>query len=222
MTEPAYSCPSCHAEIPLDDVNVAKDVALCRACGRATPFSLISGTAEVSLDALDEPPKSVRVEQGFGDEMSIVYHRLSPVLLFLIPFTAFWSGFSMWGIYGKQIMAGTFNLSESLFGLPFLFGTIILLGIIAYLMFGKWVVKLSHGEATVFVGVGLFGRTRRFSYNRNTTVSMSMTGVKVNDRPQPGILVRTDDKDFLFGALLPANARQFIAAAIAKQVAETR
>jgi hypothetical protein len=222
MTEPAYSCPSCHANIPLDDVNVAKDVALCRACGRSTAFSLVSGAAEISLECLQDPPRSIRLEQGFGDELSIVYHRLSPILLFLIPFTALWSGFSMYGIYGTQIVSGKFNLGESLFGLPFLLGTVVLLGAIAYCTFGKWALRLSHGDGTVFVGAGPLGWTRRFSYNRDTVVSMKMTGVTVNDRPQPGILVRTDDKDFVFGALLPANARQCIAAAIAKQVAEIR
>ena len=170
-----------------------------------------------------EAPRSVRVEQGFGDETSIVYRRLSPALLFLIPFTAFWSGFSMYGIYGKQIMAGKFNLHESLLGLPFLFGTIVLLSVITFLIFGKWAIKLGHGDGTVFVGVGFVGRTRRFSYNRNSTVSMTYaTGVSSNGQRQPGILVHTDDQDFIFGAVLPANAKQFIAAAIAKQVAETR
>jgi hypothetical protein len=49
-----------------------------------------------------------------------------------------------------------------------------------------------------------------------------MTGVSTNGQRQPGILVHTDGQDFIFGAVLPANAKQFIAAAIAKQVAETR
>jgi hypothetical protein len=203
-------------------VNVEKDVALCRACGRTTAFSLISGTAEVSLDSLENPPRGMKVETGFRDELTIVYHRMSPRLLFLIPFTALWSGVSMYGIYGTQIAAGRFELHKSLLGIPFLLGTIVLLGVIAYLMLGKWVVKLSDGEGTVFVGVGFFGWTRRFSYNRNTMVSMRMTDFAVNRQTQPGILVRTDHTDFLFGALLQGNAKRFIAAAIAKQAAETR
>ena len=44
-----YKCPSCGAAISLDDVNVAKDIALCRACGRSTAFSVISGAAEINL-----------------------------------------------------------------------------------------------------------------------------------------------------------------------------
>lgn len=223
MAEPEYLCPSCHATIPLDDVNVAKDVALCRACGRSTAFSLISGAAEVSLDALRNQPRSVKAERGVNNELSIVYRRLSPALLFLVPFTAVWSGISMSGIYGKQIWNGKFDLAESLFGIPFLIGTIILLTVILFLLFGKWVITLDRGEGTVFTGVRGMGWTRRFSYNRDTTVSMTYaTGVSVNDQRQPGILVRTDGQDFIFGALLAANAKQFIAALIAKEVTENR
>jgi hypothetical protein len=223
MADSEYLCPSCHAAIPLDDVNVAKDVALCRACGRSTAFSLISGASEVSLEALRDQPRSVKAERGVNNELTIVYRRLSPALLFLVPFTAFWSGMSMCGIYGTQIWNGKFDLAKSLFGIPFLIGTIILVTVILFLLFGKWVITLDRGEGTVFTGVRRLGWTRRFSYNRDTAVSMTYaTGVSTNGQRQPGILVRTDGQDFIFGALLATNAKQFIAALIAKEVAETR
>jgi hypothetical protein len=215
-----YSCPSCGANIPLDDVNVSKDVALCRACGQTTAFSVVSGTSELSLQALDEPPRGVRIETGFNNETTVVYHRLSPLLLFLIPFTALWSGGSMIGIYGSQIRDGKFDLGQSLFGIPFLLGTVVLLSVIAFLLFGKWVIKLDRGDGTVFVGVGPFGWTRRFSYNQTSVVSLTATTVTVNNRPQQGILVRTDERDFVFGALLKDDAKRFIAATILQQVGQ--
>jgi hypothetical protein len=202
----------------MEDVNIATDIALCRACGRTTSFSAISGTGEISLECLNNPPRSIRVEDGFNGDKTIVYHRMSPALLFLIPFTALWSGGSIYGIYWSQIRDGKFDPGQSLFGLPFAFGTLVLLAIIAYLMFGKWVVRLDRGEGSVFVGLGPLGWTRHFSYNRDTIVSFRMTSVKINDVPQKGILVRTDDKDFVFGALLKDDAKHFIAAAITKQV----
>ena len=215
-----YSCPSCGANIPLDDVNVSKDVALCRACGRTTSFSVLSGTGEISLQGLDEPPRGVRVETGFNEETTIVYRRLSPLLLFLIPFTAIWSGGSMIGIYGTQIRNGKFDLAQSLFGIPFLIGTLVLLSAIAFLLFGKWVIRLDRGDGTVFVGVGPFGWTRRFSYNQTSVVSLAATKITVNNRSQQGILVRTDEKDFLFGAVLRKDVRQFVAATILQHVAQ--
>jgi hypothetical protein len=158
------------------------------------------------------------MEEGFGGETSIIYRRVSPILLFLVPFTALWSGGSMYGIYGNQIREGKFDLGQSLFGIPFLIGTLVLLGIIAYLTFGKWTIALDRGQGSVFVGLGPFGWTRHFSYNRNTLVSMRMTNVQVNEQPQKGILVRTDDVDFVFGSLLKEDAKRFIAAAILQQV----
>ena len=212
------ACPKCQTAIPLEDVNVASDVALCRACGNTTRFSLISSVAEVSSDNLVNPPKWICLENGFDGETTITYRRVSPALLFFIPFTAFWSGFSMCGIYGSQILHGKFDLGESLFGIPFLIGTIGLLAAITYLAFGRWVVKFNRGEGTVFCGVGTIGWTRHFSYNQNTFVSLTMTNVRVNDQSQKGISIRNDREDFVFGTLIREEAKRFIAAAILQEV----
>lgn len=210
-------CPICRSSIPLDDINVSTDIALCRACGNTSAFSLISGTAEVSLEILSQPPRGVRIEREFLKPTVITYRRLSPALVFLIPFTALWSGLSMFGIYGGQIRKGEFDLSQSLFGLPFLFGTIVLLGVIAFLLFGKWKITLEKGAGRVFVGVGPVGWSRAFSYNRDSLVTLRTTDVRVNEIPQKGILVRSGNQDFVFGAMLKEEAKVFIAAAITRE-----
>jgi hypothetical protein len=215
-----YTCPFCGANIPLEDVNVATDIALCRACGRTASFSVVSGAGEISLQGLDEPPHCLRVERGFNDETTITYRRLSPVLLFMIPFTAIWSGGSMYGIYGTQIRKSQFDLQQSLFGIPFVIGTVVLLSIIAYLLCGKWIIKLDRGQGSVFVGVGPIGWTRRFSYSQTSIVSLTLTSVSVNHQQRKGILIRTDKTDFVFGALLKDDAKQFIAATIMQQVTQ--
>jgi hypothetical protein len=213
-----YVCPLCGSNIAVDDVNVATDIALCRSCGKTSAFSLVSGSAELSLDPLQNIPRGIRIENDFRGGITIIYHRLSPVLLFLIPFAAFWSGGSMWGIYGTQFMKGKFDLGQSLFGLPFLIGSIVLVGIIVYLLVGKWQIALGDGAGSVFVGVGTLGWTRYFTYNRNSLVTMRMTSVEVNHMPQKGISIRTDEKDFVFGAMLKEDAKQFIAATIMKEI----
>lgn len=212
-----YRCPLCQSAIPADDVNVATDLALCRSCGNITSFSLVSGSSEISLDAAADPPRWVKLERDFAGETVITYKKLSPVLLFLIPFTALWSGFSMWGIYGTQLTKGEFDPGQSLFGLPFLFGTVVLLSIIAFLVGGKWRIRLQQGQGTVFVGVGPLGWTRTFAYNRDTLVSLCMTDVRINEVPQKGILIRNGSTDFVFGAMLKEDAKRFIAAIIMKE-----
>lgn len=212
-----YRCPLCKGVIAPDDINVATDIVLCRACGNTSSFAIVSGSSAISLDVLANPPGCITIERDFSGATVITYRRISPALLFLIPFTAFWSGFSMWGIYGSQIKKGEFQLMQSLFGLPFLLGTVVLLSIIAFLLVGKWRITLIHGTGSVFVGIGSLGRTRSFAYRRSTLVSMRMTSARVNDVSQKGILIRNGSTDFVFGAMLKEEARQFIAAAIMKE-----
>lgn len=201
----------------MDDVNVATDLALCRSCGNTSAFSVVTGSSEISLAALAKPPRCVKIERDFSGATVITYRKLSRVLVFLIPFTAFWSGLSMWGIYGNQFRKGEFDLEQSLFGLPFLLGTVVLLSIITFLFAGKWRITLKKGVGTVFVGVGTLGWTRTFSYNRDTLVSMRMTNVRVNEVSQKGILIRNETADLVFGTMLKEDAKQFITAVIMKE-----
>ena len=138
---------------------MAKDIALCRACGVTSPFSVVTGAAGISLDALANPPKYVEMEEGIQGEVIITYRRISRILWFLIPFTMLWSGGSMAGIYGTQIAKGQFDAKQSLAGLPFLIGTVILVSVIVSLLLVRWVITLNKGEGTVFVGRGSFGWT---------------------------------------------------------------
>ena len=214
-----YNCPLCRSAIAIADVNVATDLALCRACGKTSAFSAITGAAEISLDSLSHPPRHVHVEKDFQIGTVIRYYKFSSALYFLIPFTALWSGFSMWGIYGRQISRGEFDLGRSLFGLPFLAGTLFLLAVIAILLLGKWVITLNNGKGIVFFGMGTLGCTRHFTYNRDTRVSLKATTYKVNDVPQMGIHVQNDTNEFVFGSTLAAEAKQYIAASIMQELA---
>ena len=91
-----YPCQSCGADISLADVNVANDIALCRACGKTMPFSEIAPIPGSENVDLARPPKGVRIEESPIHGRSIIYRKISPVVFFLIPFTAAWSGFSMY------------------------------------------------------------------------------------------------------------------------------
>lgn len=212
-----YLCPLCRATIPPDDVNVATDIVLCRACGKTSAFSMITGATSIDPNILLQPPRGVRIEQDFSRGRVISYRRLNPALFFLIPFTAFWSGLSMWGIYGTQFVKGKFELGQSLFGIPFLVGTIVLLSVILFMLFGKWRITLRQGMGTVFIGVGSLGWNRSFTYDRNTRISLRMTNLRVNGVPQSAILIQTGEQDFVFGTLLKSEAKQFIAAAILRE-----
>jgi hypothetical protein len=215
--KPDYICPYCHAAIGLDDVNVTTDVALCRACGKTSSFALIAGSSAITPDQIEHVPKYVMVEKNPLRGTTITYRKISAILLFLIPFTAFWSGMSMWGIYGKQIARGQFDLGQSLFGLPFLIGTVILVSVILFLLLGKWQVRLHRGNGEVFVGIGPLGWTRRFSYSRDTQIALRNSSMRSNNTPLQAIVVQNGNEEFMFGAPLTMETKQYIAATLMQE-----
>ena len=216
----AALCPGCRHPIPLDDINVAKDLALCRACGKTWTFSQVNAAKALAGVDLGHPPKGVRVTEYQGST-KIVYHRISPTLLFLIPFTALWSGFSMYGIYGSQIRQGKFDLFSSLFGLPFLMGTVVLCMVILFGLFGRWEINLRRGEGNCFVGIGPFGWRRRFKGGPGARASLEMSSFRTNNQPQESILIEDGGTKIIsFGATLgKRDVKVFIAAAISRALA---
>jgi len=213
-------CPGCRSLIPLEDINVAKDIALCRSCARTWTFSLVRSAAEMGEVNLEQPPRGVRIETDYEGTTTIRYRRISLVLIFLIPFTAVWGGLSMAGIYGTQFKRGEFDLGQSLFGLPFLFGTVVLCSVIAFLLFGRWEIKLRCGEGTVFTGVGRVGWRRRFAFGPGVQVSLEQSSFEVNHQRQEAIVVtQAGQKLIRFGApLQPREAKVFIAAAMSRAI----
>ena len=210
-----FGCPNCGKELPLADVNVAQDVALCRACGYTGPFLAASAVPRLTDEELARPPKRVSLKRGFGDELEIVCRPRRATLWFLMPFTAFWSGISMAGIYGTQLASGNFDPKLSLFGLPFLAGTVGLGTVILYLLFGKTAVTLSKGRIDVFTGLFGVGRHRALECGAGTTVTIGPSGYRVNNATQPEIVVASGDRKLKFGAMaIPNDAQAYVAAVL--------
>lgn len=211
-------CPFCKADISLEDVNVANDIALCRACGKTSSFAMLSSMSEVSFDNSKEPPRHIRIASDSTGDIKIVYRKLSPVLFFLIPFTLLWAGGSMTGIYIVPLLTGKMNMENALFGIPFLLGSMILVSIVTFMLFGRWELALRGGNGSAFIGVGPLGWTRYFSYNSKSTVCMRSTGVRVNNVPQEGICVLNGSEEIVFGSTIAPDAKRYLAAAIMREI----
>jgi hypothetical protein len=218
VTHP-YHCSGCNAVIPLADVNVASDIALCRACGKTMAFSEIApfpGAADIDLQL---PPKGVRIEENPIHGRTIIYKKIPLVVLFLIPFAALWSGGSMFGIYGSQLKSGNFNLTKSLFGLPFLIGTIVLVSIILFCLFGSWRISFPGGLLEVVLKLGPIRWTRRHMYDPTSRVSIQESpNVRVNNAPQRLIQIETQGQKLKFGTAIPEEAKNFIAEVIRRTI----
>lgn len=157
-------CPRCHGDIPLEDINVANDIALCRKC--AYNFSFAEAVQQnVEYVDLNKPPKGIwykRTPDGFELGCS----TRSAIAFFLVPFMAVWSGFSIGGIYGTQIAKGHFSLGQSLFGIPFLIGTIIFGSIAVMSVCGKFCVRAEGKDGEVFIGAGPVGYRKKFRWDQ--------------------------------------------------------
>ena len=184
-----YNCPKCGCEVEMANINVANDILLCSSCGETSRFSEI---VDLEREAKEEdydaqllntkPPKHLKVISDPTDmtgRISLIYRKFSPTAFFLIPFTCAWSGFSMTAIYGSQIASGKFDLQASLFGLPFLVGSIVLVSVCLFCLFGKRVLTLERGNGKYFFGVGFIGIFKRFTYDRQTKVCDGETSYTV-------------------------------------------
>ena len=158
------TCPECRQDIPLDDVNVATDLALCRNCSRNFSYSEVLEDEETPAVDLHRPPSGAwfhRDHRGF----EVGATTRSPVAFFLVPFMMVWSGFSIGGIYGTQIAKGQFNLGMSLFGIPFLLGTLLFGSIAVMSVCGKMLIRVEGNQGTAFTGVGPLGWRKRFKWD---------------------------------------------------------
>ncbi|PHX79451.1 MAG: hypothetical protein CK541_05015 [Opitutia bacterium] len=86
------------------------------------------------------------------DGFRLILSARSCIAFFLVPFTLVWAGGSVGGIYGMQIAKGEFNLLMSLFGLPFLAGSVLLIAITVMAVAGRCVVELAGGKFSIRTG----------------------------------------------------------------------
>ena len=178
----SYDCPKCGKRVGMEDINVAADILLCGACGETSRFSEVvdreradeeSSADRTRLSA--RPPAHLRVEsepESLDGRMTFVYRKFDRKALFLIPFTAVWSGFSMYGIYVRQFLEHRFDLKLSLFGIPFLLGTLVLVSVCLFGLFGRRVLTLTRGRGRYWFGVGPFGFGRSFTCGRETRIEL--------------------------------------------------
>lgn len=213
-----HRCLHCGAPLDLRDTNVTTDIALCRACGRSMPFSAVSGTDELAVVDLAQPPRGVKVAHSLISGIEVTYRRFNPIVLFLVPFTAVWSGVSLGGIYGSQLSKGEFDLGASLSGLPFLIGTVVLLSVIAYLLFGHWRLRVDRGRAWIFSGVGPVGRHREITMTPDAVVRVLPGKLHINRKPRKDIVITVPGQTVNFGASLPEDVRDYFAALLGKAV----
>lgn len=168
-------CTKCKRKIAAENINVAKDTAYCTSCESLTSLStLLESTPSRNFDVRSPVGGTSVDDRGYNWTVS-GSHR-SWMALFFVPFTLVWAGGSLSGIYGSQLASGEFDLSQSLFGLPFLFGSIALITLCLMSLFGRTLVSVENGKALIFIGIGPVSWYRRFDWKSIDRVTETMSG----------------------------------------------
>ena len=220
------TCPTCHAKIATDDVNVSTDVALCRSCGNTFHISeILGGTSSILASLvnsvvppsgpvdLNSPPSGAWYRPE-ADGFTAGATTRNWGALFLVPFTCVWAGGSMFGIYGTQIIRGQFNLPMSLFGIPFLLGSCLLVSMCAMTLFGKVTVSVHGDRLAVFTGVGPFGITRTGSLSEFKSVTEDFGFGTMNNNRTSRVVRLEGSRSMAFGSGLSNDRRHFLAGAL--------
>ena len=208
------ACPACGATFPIADINIAENIALCRKCGKVSKVSELVDQS-YDPDLLRQPPKGAWMTPSMNG-VAIGASTRSPIAFFLVPFMLVWSGGALGGIYGTQIMKGEFNLVLSLFGLPFLAGSVLFWAITLMALAGKVEVTLRGKLGTVFVGVGSLGWKRPFRLEEVQSISEELTETRSHKRGRSTsrAILLDGPKPLRFGSGLSAERRQFIIQAL--------
>lgn len=157
-------CPDCGLPIPASEVAPSAGLAVCRSCDKSHDLEACKVAAPIGSrfqPLPTDPPKGVTVEE-LMDGFVLTLSTRSAAAFFLIPFMLVWSGFSLGGIYGSQLLKGEFDLTISLFGIPFILGTLLFGSFALMSAFGKVVLEVRNGILLHRVGfLGLFWTRRR-------------------------------------------------------------
>ena len=162
-----FHCPECGLPIETADLAPAQGVAVCRFCEKPYPLAACQEAVpyeQRNIVPEQAVPKGVQLEEAM-DGFRLTLSTRSCIAFFLVPFTMVWAGGSVGGIYGMQIAKGEFNLVMSLFGIPFLAGSIFLVGLTVMAVAGRCVVELAGGNFSIRTGALGVYRTQSAAWN---------------------------------------------------------
>lgn len=201
-------CPACQRPLLPENINLQTDLALCAGCGRVARPSALAD-ADFRAETLRHPPKGTWYREEMNDDVIGATTR-SPIAFFLVPFMCVWSGGSLGGIYGSQIRSGEFNLFLSLFGLPFLVGSIIFGTLALMAIWGKVEVRLRDRRGVIFVGIGPLGWKRPVDLTQVERI-VEENGWHMNYPGRRGASILLEGKTRLrFGGNLTEPRRLFV------------
>jgi|GEM_PF-2474005 len=212
-----YHCQNCGAVIPLEDVNVSSDIALCRTCGKTMPFSGLVPISGSSVD-LQHPPAGVCIVDDPFKGITITYRKFSPSMLLLFPMAAGFLGATIFLLFGFHIYKYKFDIERTIMAIPFLAGTVFLSTVALFHLLGSWRITITRDQLTVVMKVSPLSWTRRLACDRSAQVRMFLPSIRVsggmNSTTQDLVQVECQGKTLDFGGAMPEDVKLYIAETI--------
>ncbi|MFA5553460.1 MAG: hypothetical protein WCZ89_00625 [Phycisphaerae bacterium] len=201
-------CPKCRQAVPAEQVNMGNDLAFCPRCNAGFKISQSFDLDSFNEDVLHNPPNGAWFREEIG-QIVVGASTRSAIAFFLVPFMCVWSGGALGGIYGSQIISGKFNLGMSLFGIPFVIGSIIFWALALMAVCGKIEVRIGSIESTVFTGVGSLGWTKRFDWHSVQSIKEELFHVQNSNNNGAAIILEGQER-IRFGSGLNEQRRYFV------------
>jgi hypothetical protein len=242
------TCPKCRSVIAADDINVASDVAFCRACNLATKLSeLAQGTGIDPNVDLTQPPKGAWLRtSGFGMVIGATHRSVGGAFGTLL-FALFWNGIvsvfvalalaSTLALMGVErplwmpkpiVNGGAMGVGMTiflwLFLTPFIAAGLAMIGAFLSCLGGKTEVRIRDWQGEIFTGIGKLGFRKKFSKQAVKDVRIEDRQWRDSDgdrRRSTHILVEMmEGKPIKFGSGLTDERRHFLAAALRSAMAQ--
>lgn len=213
-------CPKCNSEIQTENINIQADIAQCLKCKNI--FKISENIDDLIDDnfSINATPDGTWYKNDFNNTIIGASTR-SPIAFFLVPFMLVWSGGSIGGIYGSQIIKGEFDLFQSLFGIPFLIGSVIFWSLALMAIWGKVEVTLDNKGGKIFTGIGSIGLNKHFLRSEVSTLKESQPNLRYPGS-QGRALVLEGKKRISFGTGLKEERLYYVFRAIKSVMSKNR
>lgn len=201
-------CSNCGTEILNENINIKADIAQCHQCQHIFKISeSLDSEVEDNFD-LENPPNGAWIRRESGSVVLGATTR-SPIAFFLVPFMIVWSGGSLGGIYGSQLAKGQFDPVSSVFGIPFLMGSVIFWSLALMAIWGKVELRLDMKGGRAFTGLGTIGLSKTFTWDEVSTVKEDKTNYKYPGS-QGGVVLLEGKKRVSFGMGVNDSRRYYL------------
>ncbi|MEN9360798.1 MAG: hypothetical protein RL095_2333 [Verrucomicrobiota bacterium] len=212
-------CPLCQRPADPTQVNMAELIAYCPDCQETWNFGAKKADDAIDDKVLAKPPSGCSRTRDVEGVVLRTSTR-SPAAFFLVPFMCVWSGFSLGGIYGTQIVQGKFNLMMSLFGIPFIAGSVLFWGIALMASIGREEILITRKELRYFIGVGRIGRRKVVALDDLKSVKLG-EGENLNGRVSAAIVIE-GGTHLPLGGCLSQERRYWLYHALRAEIEATR